>query len=65
MLLLLRRTKSADEECRASTILQEMCAAVPIQSTANPSGGEVVDSGDENDLLCKRNQVHRLLLPVK
>ena len=29
-----------------------MCAAVPIQSTADPSGGEAVDSHDENDLLC-------------
>jgi len=52
VLLLLWRKKSAEEECRARAILQEMCAAVPIQSTADPSGGEAVDSHDENDLLC-------------
>jgi len=52
VLLLLRRTKSAEEEFRARAILQEMCAAVPIQSTADSSGGEAVDSHDENDLLC-------------
>lgn len=52
----LRWTKSAEEECRARAILQELCAAVPIQSKEDPSGGEAVDSDDENDLLCFMRQ---------
>jgi len=33
-----------------------LCAAVPIQSKEDPSGGEAVDSDDENDLLCFMRQ---------
>jgi len=43
-------------KCRARAILQELCAAVPIQSKEDPSGGEAVDSDDENDLLCFMRQ---------
>lgn len=52
----LRWTKSVEKECRARAILQELCAAVPIQSKEDPSGGEAVDSDDENDLLCFMRQ---------
>ena len=48
----LRWTKSAEEECRARAILLEMCEAVPVQHTADPSGGEAVNADDDNDLLC-------------
>jgi hypothetical protein len=47
----LRWATTTDEECKARTILKEMCEAVIVPSTTMPSDGESQPDEDDNDLL--------------
>jgi hypothetical protein len=47
----LRWENTSDEECKARTILKEMCEEIQVPSTSLSSDGESIVDEDDNDLL--------------